>query len=1186
MPKCVNSPSLFAVSLAVGLLVLPYPCISSGDYAVYVKPFQGTTCPGNDSVPCKTLDEYANNAGDLDGNVTMLFLAGVHKLTTNLTLDNLTSFLMRPASFSNHTTIGNDITIQLFSSNLMFASVLNGLTLERLTISSRGEQRESVILRNSPATLRQLHVVGVTVTFLADADNDNNNDIVLSFTIKYSNIEGSSGTGIQVKDKRSKIATLNFMVIKSNISRHLQGGVVINSASSLLTVTIINSMIDSNNITISGNSAFNAAGLSVYSTRSDSTRVCIMNSQFINNRDLRAQANNILQDLKGHSTVVYVLRAVVVEVADCEFINNQGTPIGAVNIANNLRLFGNVTFQGNTAQQGGALALVSTLVYFLPPFRVILENNAADDVGGAIYVDSGATLYQDSNSATNVDCFYKFPDFESPNIPNSIVFTNNTATNGGHHIYGASLLSYCVVYNKNSDQESNDLVRSIDKQVQMHFEFDQQTVSPISSNPSRVCVIDEEIPQQSPSEYCADKSQIFKVHTAFPGEEVHFEAVLTGAEFGTGTGAVYAQFLPSGGIQPSLQSSYQYSQRIRRIDTSQTIHYSVLSNNSYEVLVLTAVDSTISSNGDESEIESAIQEFKETNIIPSILLTTPVYINISLLRCPPGFYLHPTSLRCECNPRLCNAQVNGKFSNGTGLIYLGENVWVSAYSNAKENVSGIILHQNCPFDYCTINKAKGIDLNESDTQCAMNHAGILCGRCESGFSIAIGSNNCLPCSDSNRLLLLFFFAAAGFLLVFFIKFLNMTVSQGTISGLIFYANIIWAYQSIFLPSTFVVKYRFFYIFLAWINLDFGFETCFIKGLTAFWKTWLQFLFPLYIWVIAGGIILVAHCSKRMTKLFGNNSVQVLATLFLLSYAKLLRTAIAVLYPATLHVYTDDGQMVRSLTRLVWALDGNLLYGRVPHIFLLLVVVLVILLLWLPYTFTLLFIQLLRRNSKLKCLRWVNRMKPLIDAYIGPLNPQNYHWVGLLLLARFILFLTFTSTYANDPFACLLSLAIVLVTLLVFLSYTGQLYDNPMRFSSHYLPKSVSFRSILEVTFLFNLAIVAVIVLYLRDNIFIKEIVVCTSVGITVIQFIGIVLFHIVIILKNVLCNSSFLDIMNKWKLRKYKNKQGMAVYPTRSSVSMSENDNSSTTHDYYESSYESAQYRELLLAGSTSLKFK
>ena len=47
------------------------------------------------------------------------------------------------------------------------------------------------------------------------------------------------------------------------------------------------------------------------------------------------------------------------------------------------------------------------------------------------------------------------------------------------------------------------------------------------------------------------------------------------------------------------------------------------------------------------------------------------------------------------------------------------------------------------------------------------------------------------------------------------------------------------------------------MFIAWLNLDFGTEISFFVGLDAFWKMWLQFVFPFYIWALAG-IIIIAY----------------------------------------------------------------------------------------------------------------------------------------------------------------------------------------------------------------------------------------------------------------------------------------------------------------------------------------
>ena len=82
------------------------------------------------------------------------------------------------------------------------------------------------------------------------------------------------------------------------------------------------------------------------------------------------------------------------------------------------------------------------------------------------------------------------------------------------------------------------------------------------------------------------------------------------------------------------------------------------------------------------------------------------------------------------------------------------------------------------------------------------------------------------------------------------------------------------------------------VFIAWLNLDLGIETCFYNGMDAYVITWMQFTSPLYVWALVGMIIVGSHYSGRVAKMFGRNPIAVLATLFLLSYAKLLRTVIA------------------------------------------------------------------------------------------------------------------------------------------------------------------------------------------------------------------------------------------------------------------------------------------------------
>ena len=102
---------------------------------------------------------------------------------------------------------------------------------------------------------------------------------------------------------------------------------------------------------------------------------------------------------------------------------------------------------------------------------------------------------------------------------------------------------------------------------------------------------------------------------------------------------------------------------------------------------------------------------------------------------------------------------------------------------------------------------------------------MLCGRCQDGLSLALGSNNCIQCPQFSYLALIIPFAAAGFGLVALLMVLNLTVSIGTINGLIFYASIVKISEStgIFFPNGSIPVLS---QFIAWLNLDLGIETCF------------------------------------------------------------------------------------------------------------------------------------------------------------------------------------------------------------------------------------------------------------------------------------------------------------------------------------------------------------------------
>ena len=106
-------------------------------------------------------------------------------------------------------------------------------------------------------------------------------------------------------------------------------------------------------------------------------------------------------------------------------------------------------------------------------------------------------------------------------------------------------------------------------------------------------------------------------------------------------------------------------------------------------------------------------------------------------------------------------------------------------------------------DYC-LPYSSLINLLHPDLQCQFNRTGTLCSQCKHSLSMVFGSSKCIECSNI-YILISIIILIAGILLVGLLYFLNFTVTNGTISGIIFYANIISINDSVFLVNDNVFK---------------------------------------------------------------------------------------------------------------------------------------------------------------------------------------------------------------------------------------------------------------------------------------------------------------------------------------------------------------------------------------------
>ena len=455
-------------------------------------------------------------------------------------------------------------------------------------------------------------------------------------------------------------------------------------------------------------------------------------------------------------------------------------------------------------------------------------------------------------------------------------------------------------------------------------------------------------------------------------------------------------------------------------------------------------------------------------------------INVKFLPCPDGFTLDGSE--CICEDRLRKHTTNCSVDDNS----IGRNsnaFWIgTVYSNDK--YEGLILHSGCPFDYC-VDTPVSIKLDNLDIQCNHNHSGTLCGSCSNNYSIAFGTLHCLPCSN-DYLALILPFALAGIALSAILLLLKLSVTIGTINGVIFYANVVQANRSIFLPPG---KTNILTVFLAWMNLDLGIETCFYDGMTTYAFTWLQFLFPFYVWFLIVLIILVSHCSSKITSYLGQNPMTALATLFLLSYSKILRTVIIALSFTSLE-YPD------GTYKLVWLYDGTVPYfQRADHLVLGIFATLALVLLFLPYTLLLLCGHWLQAYSHVWLLSWLNKIKPFMDAYHAPYRKNTRYWTGLLLLVRCILFLVLAlNTLGNSS-----------VNLLVITSFTAGL--AALAWMHHRVYENF-YNDILEASFILNLCIFAAATYHVKETGGNQAGLAYTSVGIAFATFICIVVYHV------------------------------------------------------------------------------
>ena len=946
-----------------------------------------------------------------------------------------------------------------------------------------------------------------------DTDTDSHNNINITDSTFTNNTVGAYGGGLYIyTDAHNNITITNSEFTNNAVHYHGGGLFIYIDSDAHNNITITNSAftnntvghgsggglliyIDSdaqNNITITNSSFTNnkvgyGGGLIIKAYPNAQNNITITHSVFTKNKvhyegggmaihnEVGAQNNITITDSKFNSNTVEKWGGGLSIYADTDldsiltitnstFANNNGSGIFAINHIIVVFTEGHSIIANNSSPTDGGGILLSSNSHLTTSNggHVSFIKNTAKRYGGAIYSTDNdyASLRYTDNSRSD-KCYT-----DQCTVYNlSATFINNSAATAGDHLYGG-VLTLCNKVDYRGKQYLQYLFNCTNVPDTLKHATSVHPLSPVSSDPIAVC------PCVNGTVYCNITS--LNNREVYPGQSLSVSLVTVGLCGRVSPGTVVVKHNDHDHIHLISAATTDYT------TTSCTTFY-------YTVKLINYTSNT------------AIISFNVPDANTYII--RPINVSLTILPCPLGLVVNFKIGGCVCDNEITHIPISEVICNTSWMPYpiqRSGNNWIY---HRYDYYDCTIAHIGCPFDYCNTAPVK-LNLNESDLQCNYNRSGVLCGQCIQGFSLMIGSNRCANCTATTLVpvSIVIVAAVAGVVLVILLMVLNLTVSVGSINGVLFYANLVKLNESIFFSNGNIPAIT---QFISWCNLDMGFECCFVDGLDGYVKTWLQFVFPLYVWFLVVVIILACRYSGRLSRLCGRNAVPVLATLILMSYTKLSRTVTNALMMNTLQCGEYKWK--------VWNVDGNIDYLGGKHTALF-AASLLVLVTGLVYTGLVFSSQWLQHYSG-KCCKStrdpVVRLKPLIDAYTGPFKDKYRFWTGLCLIVRLMLTVVFSFTTTLQSQLNNYIILITVVAMIIFIAINGQVYKD-------------KHLAVLEIFSYVNIICLCVMTILFADNSYSHvvsiNVIFSVSVSIEIFLFVIIVTVHCYLAFKKVLSN--------------------------------------------------------------------
>ena len=374
-------------------------------------------------------------------------------------------------------------------------------------------------------------------------------------------------------------------------------------------------------------------------------------------------------------------------VGNAMFTKNSVTEGGGGIFASVSSLFltDNTTLKNNSALHGGGLLLSGDAKLLLQPgIAVHFISNSARSTGGAIKVEESNTLTycipaNDAFDLIHSDCFFQIKGLtpmsgvdildiciiDFPYVDHTVCFDNNSAVEAGNDLYGGSV-DKCT-FNRLPCKRSGYLFDAITS---------CENKPTISSDPLHICTCRDDLT------YCTGS---YHPEPVYPGGTLEVPVIALGQR----NGATIAVIEVTDASNTTV-GSLEYSQKID--NSCNTLKYTI-----YSRAIGTTQEMTLYAQGPCS---------------PSQTNTLTVTVNIK--HCPPGFQLSMDQPICICAERLQQFTNTCLVDSTTVLREHNAQFWVGYDSDSESR--GLILHPNCPFDYCTSEETY-LAVDDSDKQC-------------------------------------------------------------------------------------------------------------------------------------------------------------------------------------------------------------------------------------------------------------------------------------------------------------------------------------------------------------------------------------------------------------------------------------------------------------------------------------